>query len=314
MIRLRMKHNTADSSTTDNTPGGQMITSSNRIVYKALQHDAGFFANFNFMMSMNSEDRLVVPYWTNKTFGGHRHSTRHYNYWGHTPDENIFLRYFDVLIDYDIATLPAYNMKNDDCLTHVQPRYNMMHDDAAFTIVRHKYHKLYTNLFRPKESIMDKVNHFMMDKKNAIAVHVRNPVHDIEMMPLNFKDYFNAIEKFDDGIRPVLLATDNELTLLVFKEKFKERLVYFKESERSSIDMHLAWIQALRKGGREDDSGLINGKGFELHNAKCTTKDIAYDVVFEMLCLQQASILIGTVSNVVLVASYMNPHMPVIII
>lgn len=156
----------------------------------------------------------------------------------------------------------------------------------------------------------------MEDKHDAIAVHVRNPVHNVETNPVNFKDYFDAINTVDDGKRPILLATDNELSLLVFKDKYGSRLVYFPESERSSVDMHIEWVQALRHG-REDETGLINGKGYELHNhttVKQLKKDIAYDVVFEMLCLQQAAHFIGSVSNVGLIAAIMNPMLPMTIL
>ena len=280
-----------------------------RNVYKHTPGDAGFFANFNFMMSMNTSNRIVIPYWTNTSIGKSPSQTRHYNYWGDSDNENIFLKYFDILIDVNIATLPIYSTQGDIRITHVAPRNRLMYNTTEFNAARRHFHTLYSRLFRPNAHIMNKVTAFMVDKRDAIAVHVRNPVHNVESRAIKFKDYFDAIAYIDDGVRPILLATDNELSLLVFKDKFGDRLKYFEDSERASVDMHLDWVQALRKG-REDANGLINGKGFELHNAKQTKNDIAYDVIFEMLCLQQASVFIGSVSNVALVAGYMNPELP----
>jgi len=282
-------------------------------VYKYPPDDAGFFANFNFMMSMNTSNRIVIPYWTNKSIGRSPSQTRHYNYWGDSENENIFLKYFDILIDVNIATLPIYSTQGDSRITCVVPRNRLMHNTTEFNAARRHFHTLYSRLFRPKAHIMNKVTEFMADKRDAIAVHVRNPVHNVETRPLKFKDYFDAIAGMDDGVRPILLATDNELSLLVFKDKFGDRLKYFEDSERASVDMHLDWVQALRKG-REDATGLINGKGFELHNAKRAKNDIAYDVVFEMLCLQKAAVFIGSVSNVALVAGYINPDLPMTIL
>jgi hypothetical protein len=286
-------------------------------VFKCVPFDGGFFANFNLMMSMNTNSKIVVPYWANSVFNGVRSHSRHYNYWGRTDDENVFLRYFDLLIDIkNIELLPIQINVGDNRLTIPEFRYKLMRNPATFTEIRHKYHAIYTRLFRPNKIIMRKVNDFMAGKHNTIAVHVRNPVHNIEVRPLSLKNYFDAISLVDDGKRPILLATDNELSLLVFKDKFGDRLIYFPDSQRASIDMHFEWIQALRTG-REDANGLINGNGYELHNhrsAKVLQKDIAYDVVFEMLCLQQAACFIGSVSNVALVTAYMNPVLPMTIL
>jgi hypothetical protein len=287
-------------------------------IYKSYQDcTAGFFANFSFLIAMNTDDRIVLPYWINQTHNGVNSNAKHFNYWGGSDSENIFLRYFDILIDtQEIGILPVYNLTRDIRLTIPGPRLILMKNNTLFTEVRHMYHNIYKRLFRPKENIINKVNVFMEDNHDAIAVHVRNPVHNVETKPVNFKDYFNAINAVDDGKRPILLATDNELSLLVFKDKYGSRLVYFPESERSSVDMHIEWVQALRHG-REDETGLINGKGYELHNhttVKQLKKDIAYDVVFEMLCLQQAAHFIGSVSNVGLIAAIMNPMLPMTIL
>ncbi len=310
-FRRKVVHN--NKATTQNEK--EIITKPT--VYKFHPFDAGLFANFNFVMARNAETRIVLPYWTNKSIGIPKKNTSHYNYWSNDENENIFLRYFDILINVtDIASLPRCSIEGDKNITEIKPRNHLMRNITAFTDARKKYNAIYKRLFRPKDSIMADVNKFMHDKQNAIAVHVRNLVHDVEARPLRFTHYFDAIARIDDGVRKIVLATDNDLALLVFKDKFGDRLAYFPDSQRSSIDMHLQWVQSIRRH-KENSTGLINGKGYEVHNhssAKESNHDMAFDVVFEMLCLQQAAHFIGSVSNVAMVVGYMNPELPMTIL
>lgn len=138
-----------------------------------------------------------------------------------------------------------------------------------------------------------------------IGVHYRHPSHSCEQGYVYFQDYFKIIDSLDQTAK-IFLATDNDLGVIAFKDRYGDRIVYRKEAKRTNIDNILRWAYSSSKG-KPDNQGFIDNEGFQVHYDSKPSISMGIDVIVDTLCLARCGCFVHTISNIAQAVSYINP-------
>ena len=112
--------------------------------------------------------------------------------------------------------------------------------------------------------------------------------------------------------KPIFLATDTDLSVAVFKNRYGDRLIYDTGIYRSSVDDILDW--SFERSYKEtDDVGLVGGKGYDSHSKLSQNHDnklgteMGIEVLVDAELLCRCSHFVHTISNITIAVSYLDP-------
>lgn len=190
----------------------------------------------------------------------------------------------------------------------------------AFQRWRNVVHLFFLKHIRPRRHILDTVAslHNRMCAEAGtdrfIAVHFRNPSHVKEQGELRFEQYFLKIDALLEAHpnHHIYLATDTELGIAVFKQRYGGILHYSTDVYRTSVDDFMDWVYT-RASKETDREGFVGGKGYDSH-AKVSEKmdpvlctKMGTDVLVDILMIAKCQYFVHTISNFTITLSYVNP-------
>jgi hypothetical protein len=190
----------------------------------------------------------------------------------------------------------------------------------AFQRWRDVVHLFFSKHVRPKRHILEMVA--SLHKRvcaeagtdRLIAVHFRNPSHVKEQGEVRFDQYFLKIDALLEAHpnHHVYLATDTELGIAVFKQRYGGILHYSTDVYRTSVDDFMDWVYT-RASKETDREGFVGGKGYDSH-AKVSEKmdpvlctKMGTDVLVDILMIAKCQYFVHTISNFTITLSYVNP-------
>ena len=206
---------------------------------------------------------------------------------------------------------------------HIADFVRHSEQSELFSKWREKSHEIYSRYIRPKPHILRAVNELsarvcaeaeVSDMTQFIGVHYRNPSHVKEQGKILFRDYFDKIDellvKHPDS--HIYLATDTDLAVAVFKERYGSLLHYSRSVYRTSVDDFVDWVFA-RENSPTDKEGFVGGKGYDSHAKVSETMDphrcrkMGEDILVDMLMISKCAYFVHTISNFTITLSYVNP-------
>ena len=120
-----------------------------------------------------------------------------------------------------------------------------------------------------------------------IGVHIRGTDYKLELInhpaSITTEEYISETEKAVEktGIRKIFLATDDEMTLSLFRNRFGEQCITYADAQRSSSKVGVHFLESTREHHRYL---------------------LGYEVLRDVYTLSRADSFIGGVSNVSLAA------------
>jgi hypothetical protein len=193
-------------------------------------------------------------------------------------------------------------------------------DPDAFQRWRKVVHLFFLKHIRPRRQILDTVD--SLHKRicaeagtdRFIAVHFRNPSHVKEQGEMRFEQYFLKIDALLKAHpnHHIYLATDTELGIAVFKQRYGGILHHSTEVYRTSVDDFMDWVYT-RASEKTDREGFVGGKGYDSHAKVSETMDpvlctkMGTDVLVDILMIAKCQYFVHTISNFTITLSYVNP-------
>lgn len=303
-----------------------IITNQQKLVF--VPRDAGFFSVFNFLIGSMTNSRYIYPYFNRQLFLKINRQNQHFAYW--TDSDNCWFDYFEPIQYYD-GDITHINRAFDGLkitVGEIAPEefrtpaitHKLMRDKNRFEKWRKDTNLIYKKYIIYHKDILNKANQFIVENnlvQNTIAVHYRNPIHSCESGKIYFKDYFDNIDKLNKNYN-IFLSTDSDLAILAFKDRYGDRLKYIPKITRLSIDNMLEWCYSLTNHKKIDCVGIVDGKGYELHqhllNKQTNHKTDTINLLTEVMCMSKCKYMIYQISNIGLAISYMNPNIEMILI
>lgn len=290
--------------------------------------DAGFFSVFNFLIGSINTGKHIYPYFNKDVFLKINQLNQHFAYW--TESKNCWFDYFEPIKYYDNDTIHNTDNEFRDYKITVgeiaskefrdpQTTYALMKNKFFFDLWRQKINIIFNKYIKFKPEIIQSSNHYftnhLLNTEN-IAIHYRHPVHSCESGRIYFQQYFDIIDSLNyDNI---FLSTDSELAILVFRDRYKEKIKYIPSIFRLSVDNILEWSYNLIHHKKINPVGIVDGKGYELHqhiiDNKIDSKKTTTDLLTEVICMSQCKYLVHQISNIPLAISYMNPHIEMLLV
>jgi hypothetical protein len=291
-----------------------------------IPHDGGFGSNFNFLVGEIYAGRRVYPVFTKEEFDKYNHTNKHYVYFG-KKNQNVWFELFKP-IQYDETD----NLHQDSAeLCKMPASFRAPCAPPEFRIP-----SIFKNLYKREDffhwrlAVHNSVEHrikltpslqFEISQKfrqrcgPTIGVHMRHPSHMVEQGHIFFQNYFSKIDPLVKkyGNCSIFLATDNDLSLAIFKAKYGDQLWTY-DVDRTSIDNVLAWAYALAEK-EQDEFGFVDGIGFQKHYEMAAEKKFANgegiraarEAVRDIYTLAHCDEFVCTISNFTLMCSYLNP-------
>jgi hypothetical protein len=291
--------------------------------------DAGFFSVFNYLMGMIKSGYRVYPYFNESKFIEMNKLLQHFSYMG-DGIENSWFNFFEPIKYHstdtihtlsDLSLLNTSQGEKGPIEFKVPYHTGKLYQSSYFPIWRKEVHKFYKKYIVIKPEIVSKLNKIISDfpTKNMIAVLYRHPAHSCEhhnAKPILFADYFNKIDIIleDNPDALIYLATDTELGIAAFTGRYGDKVLYDRESGRTSLDNIIEWGIA-RGTGKIDSLGFIKDKGYEYHNQCCSKKnntEHGINIIVNTMCLAACRWFIFPGSNISLAVSYINPDIEMI--
>lgn len=283
--------------------------------YCFIPRDSGFFSVFNYFIGLLYYGYIVYPYWNYNVAFRKNHRLRHFCYLDKNID-NCWFEFFEP-IRYSIEDDKHFDCKKfrvtqgDNTPKEFkyldQRRYLFNKDD--FKEWRTGVNKIYTKYIKPSAHVQNSVDHICKDFNNGImiGVHYRHPSHSCEQGCVYFEDYFTKIDNIllQHPDANIFLATDNDLGILVFKDRYSNKIIYRNDVERTSVDNIIDWAYACSTS-KPDHLGFINNVGYQVHYDSKSSIKMGHDVLIDALCLSRCNYLVHTVSNIALAVSYIN--------
>lgn len=289
------------------------------LAYLFIPRDAGFFSVFNFLIGCLHDNIKVYPYYNTCLFLQHNTTNQHFCYFDNRK-YNSWFSYFAPLSseheEDDILGLPVTQGELAPSEFRFPEKTRALYKSERFKEWREKVHVTYLRYIKPVPVIEDRVRILMKDVgHNAVGVLYRHPAHNCELdRPVLLEDYFKNIDKLDSNAK-IFLVTDNDFGLCAFQQRYGERLVYDKQTGRTSHDNIIKWALA-RGSGMIDSLGFVNNVGYEYHNECCQNKidqvEHGIMIISNTICLSMCKWFLYQESNISLAVSYMNPEVEMI--
>ena len=295
------------------------------------------------MLTYADEDELYIPDWRVIRLIKNRYKFfKDKIFWsfcyGKAEDENVFLKIFEPPYNENEIPLELYQSDimyekaaKESFFTeyNIEREPNMAHkltslflDKEYFPIFRQKYNKTFKKYIHLKPEIKNKIDKFyqkFMENKLTIGIHIRCDAHYDEWKnKVTAKDYDNHFSSYIKHIENILkenngkynnwclyIATDNDIALEYFKNKYPSNICYSGEISRLTKEQEKEYENIKLKTGQYTI-------GYELQQRRClkdSLRDVnlAYDILFDMYLLAKCQYFIYRSSNVPMAVSYINP-------
>jgi hypothetical protein len=284
--------------------------------YVFIPRDSGFFSVFNYLIGLLHYGYKVYPYWNyDICLKINKSKLRHFCYLDKSKD-NCWFEYFEPISYFEndnnnfnttgFTITQGMNTPKEFKYIDYRRNNNLINNYQEW---RQKVNKTYIKFIKPIKYISDEVDKICANfSVNMIAVHYRHPSHGCEQGNVYFNYYFKIIDKLikDNTNAMIYLATDNDLGLLVFKDRYKEKIIYREDVKRTCIDNILDWAYASNNH-KSDNLGFINNVGYQVHYDCLSCLKMGYDVLIDALCLSKCNYFVHTISNISFAVSYINP-------
>jgi hypothetical protein len=256
-------------------------------------HNAGFFSNLNAAVTVLAR-RLGRDGVTAVEIEWHaREKATHFPY-GLPEEGNLWPSFFEPLPFTNVPEWRVEHRGSADRRITGRAAY------ATYKLLpywRPRYGDIYRRYVRPRSHLVERVDRLMArvaDGSFCLGIHYRNPRHSVEcLFPIPPPETFvaHARRMFPKG-RPhaVLLATDTDEAIPVFRAAFGDALVIQDEARRSA-----------EKGGDQVH-----------HENPNPGRDLGEQVLIDCLLLARSDALLHVTSNLATAAGFINPHMPMI--
>jgi hypothetical protein len=289
---------------------------------KFIPRDAGFFSAFNFYIGTLTRGFRCYPYWNKDAFMNINKKKEHFAYF--TEIENSWFDYFNPVSFFENDNTDISKIDNNTQGEQASLEYKIPSEtfklmkSPQFKEWRHNTHSYYNCFIKPKISITNKVDNLCSHfSDHMIAVHYRHPSHCCEQGFVYLNDYFKKIDSIL-LLQPnskIFIATDTEFGIVAFENKYRNRIIYNKDTTRTSLDNILNWAYA-RGNGVVNEVGFINNRGYQIHNENTSinTSKLGEDVIIDTYTICRCNIFIHTLSNIALACSYINPNLEMIMV
>lgn len=291
--------------------------------------DAGFLSVFNYYIGMLTMRNRIYPIWNYDKFlkTNGIDAPKHFAYFNSASD-NSWYEFFERVEFFPGDAGPTLEhpvTQGIECPSQFRSPGEFK-DVIGNSMWREATHNVFKQYIRLTPALRERVDTIKREyistdaDKTTIGVHFRHPSHCCEQGIVLLRDYFREIDKIIDSHPNVwiYLATDNDLGVLAFSQRYGTRLGYIQDITRTSLDNLLEW--AYERGTSHTDSmGFIGGKGYELHYTAAVNNPhgdpkLGTDVLTDVFCLAACEYFIHTASNVALAVSYINPNTKMIMI
>ena len=300
-----------------------------------IPRDAGFLSVLNWYVSVRCLNEKVYPFVHREVLELVNKRCNHFCYYD-TNVENSWFLFFEPT-DYTHKTIDLqtvlHHVRNNRYTQGWEGRKELMFfpiadrfrksNQVQFQKWRNEINALFRRNIRYSvlvtETIAKKERAFthvanVPNMRSFVGVHYRNPSHCKEQGIVHFKDYFKCIDTILEKhpSQRIFLATDTELGVAVFKNRYGSRLIYDTDVHRTSADDFLDWCFA-RSSHETDGEGLVGGKGYDAHAKLAQNhdnelgKDMGVEVLVDAELLSRCSHFVHTVSNMTIAVSYLNP-------
>lgn len=292
--------------------------------FKFIPRDGGFFSSFNFLVGEMHQGRRLYPLYSSEEVRRLHGTVRHFAYLD-PACPNAWFEFFEPLVYEDGDTLHT-------CLAEVSalptssglraaPEFRIpaaslaLYRSADFPAWRRAVHAGVAGRIRPVAAIRAAVESLLAQMPGPrIGVHVRHPSHLVEQGRIFFSDYFAIIDRLLEAhpSASLFLATDNDLALAAFAQRYPGRLCWHDGFLRESIDDVLAWAYSLTTG-QADAMGFVSGVGFQTHykaaaaGAGAQGLRCGREAVIDLYTLAACDDFICTTSNFTLSCAFLNP-------
>lgn len=193
------------------------------------------------------------------------------------PNHNMWLYYFEEPFKIDQSS----SYVASDWFTEYNIPQNISND---YCIKINDIMKKYIILKPEIKNMFNNIKNRMPSE--YLSVHKRGTDHDLHGIKLGIEDYFNEIDMVVDAYEYIYLATDEENTVVKFKNRYGNRLIY-NDFIRS-----------------EDDTNAIHfSKGLE------NPYRMGLEVLMDSLILSNSSEMLCTWSGVSQYAILNNPNL-----
>lgn len=296
--------------------------------YMFIPRDCGFFSAFNYMIGMLIQGYRIYPYLNLKKMIEKNKANDHFYYVTEDID-NSWFNYFEPIKFYDDDTTHTTNeflLFNNTQGELSSDEFKYPHSTKAlyksdnFQQWRQHVNSYFNMYIRPSAQITKRISEINIDftEGSYIGVLVRHPAHAIETGQIYFEDYFKVIDEIIEKTPDanIYLVTDNELAILAFEKRYKNKVFYDPQSGRSNIDNILQWAYA-RGDGSIDALGMINRVGYEYHMEQARLKKtnpiaLGVDIISNTYVLAKCKWFVYIPSNISLAVSYINPSIEMI--
>lgn len=306
--------------------------------------DVGFFACLNKFvnyLSKAKESELVIPDWRVSSL-----QKNIYEYWntdtffsfcyGNGKDGNVFFKLFkscetipealkesDLMYEYADKELDLYGV-NTETIPNISYiySYSLYNDIDYFNKIRKCFHDCFFSKFRLLDNIQKQIDDFYNQNLKGyfvISMHIRCSSHALELKEDSSLDVFdknliqilknNGYSKENSKWR-LFLATDNDVALMYFKNKYKDHVVYQNDVKRLTIEDENEYAKILEKNKKH-----IYGYELQARNAsseKNRNIKLAIDILTDAFLLSKAEYFLFKNSNVSTGVSYINPEIKMI--
>lgn len=291
--------------------------------YMFIPRDCGFFSAFNYMIGMLIQGYRIYPYFNFRKLLEKNKTNDHFYYVSEDIDNSWFnyfepIQFYDDDITHTASDFLLYNNTQGE-LSSDEFKYphatKALYKSPAFQEWREHVHTYFNMYIKPSAQITSRIAEINIDFSTTpyIGVLVRHPAHAIETGQIFFEDYYKVIDEVlaQTPEANIYLVTDNEMAILAFESKYKNKVFYDSQSGRSSLDNILRWAYA-RGDGAIDALGMINRVGYEYHMEQARLKKtnpitLGVDIISNTYILAKCKWFVYIPSNISLAVSYINP-------
>ena len=292
---------------------------------KFIPHDGGFFSNFNFLVGEMYLGRAVYPLFSETEAIRYNKSLKHFAYVDRGR-ENSWFDFFEPIAYFPGDALhsdTAYISRLPDTWGHLAaPEFRLpaatmrLYRRDDFQDWRWAVHHAVADKLRVAPDIRVSIDDMLARMPGRrIGVHVRHPSHLVEQGSIFFDDYFLAIDRIrgEYPASSLFLATDNDLAIAAFTQRYGDAVFCYPGFIRQSIDDVLEWVYSLSQASL-DDMGFVGGVGFQTHYKLAAAGGgldgvrAGKEAVTDVFTLAACDDFVCTASNFTLTCAFMNPR------
>ena len=305
-----------------------------------LAHDGGFFSIFNSFVSdmvwdlKRNGTLQILPDWRTDRITKFTEGDLMTSFcYGRPEDGNIWVKLFkplyglsveemtDEKILYRNATVIPHGWSDKRREPFLQMHYAYsLHNASWFQSWRRLYHQYYREHIALLPQYQKEMDEFRLANAGyyLLGVHVRHPSHAYEQANAVMVQNQRFIDSVYHEVKTrgltntpwrLFLATDQDRVINRFKEEFGDRVIYFPDLNRTTIEQDEAFDRL------PPDKKLRHG--FQIQHRTAANPDLwstrlAWEVIRDSMALASCQAMIYVSSNVSTAISYMNPDLDMV--